>query len=276
MSSKVLQPLVCCFGDPVAGNPTQFVMSRAASEAGLDWRFFTAHVQSGDFDAAIRGIRALGLQGFCVLDPYQNAVVPFLDTITEAGLALGRVTVGRSEGNSWLGDNLLGQAILLTLERAIGKLDQLLDREGVVTTPKKRIVCATSPALAKAVEVSGRESNIELLHFEPLVENVLPDIEQTDESNLPVALIVEGRIPRGLVKQLASLKWHPHACFLQVSSRSDLESAEDLDVAKQIGLRLVDRLELAAQEAACNFQFWTGVVPNFEIVRESIEEYQAC
>jgi shikimate 5-dehydrogenase len=42
-----------------------------------------------------------------------------------------------------------------------------------------------------------------------------------------------------------------------------------------MGLRLVDRLELAAQEAACNFQFWTGVSPNFELIRESIEEYQA-
>jgi shikimate dehydrogenase len=275
ISSKVLQPLVCCFGDPVAGNPTQFVMSRAAAEAGLDWRFFTAHVQSSDFDAAIRGIRALGLQGFCVLDPYQNVVGSFLDTITESGLALGRVTVGRSEGNSWLGDNLLGQAILLTLERTIGKFEQPHDREEGVVAPKKRIVCASSSALSKAVDVSGRELNIELLHIEPSADSVLPDIDQNDEPNLPVALIVEGRIPRGLAKQLASLKWDPQACFLQVSTRSDLESAEDVDVAKQIGLRFVDRLELAAQEAACNFQFWTGVAPNFELIRESIEEYQA-
>ena len=274
-SSKVLQPLVCCFGDPVAGNPTQFVMSRAAAEAGLDWRFFTAHVQSNDFDAAIRGIRALGLQGFCVLEPYQHEVGPFLDTITECGLALGRVTVGRSEGNSWLGDNLLGQAVLLTLERTVGRFGQSDNREEVALETKKRIVCVSTSALAKAVELSGRELNLDLLYIEPSAESELPKFEQNEEPNLPVALIVEGRIPRGLLKQLASLKWDPQACFLQVSSRSDQELADDVDAARQMGLRLVDRLELAAQEAACNFQFWTGVSPNFELIRESIEEYQA-
>ena len=276
ISSKVLQPLVCCFGDPVAGNPTQFVMSRAATEAGLDWRFFTAHVQASDFDAAIRGIRALGLQGFCVLEPYQNAVGPFLDTITESGLALGRVTVGRSEGNSWLGDNLLGQAILLTLERTIGKFEQIPEREESIVVPKKRIVFASSSQLAKAVELSGRELNIEMLHVELSADSVLSGMEQRDESSLPVALVVEGRIPRGLAKQLASLRWDSNSCFLQVAVRNDLEAAEDVEVAKLMGLHYVDRLELAAQEAACNFQFWTGVKPSFELIRESIEEYQAC
>ncbi len=87
---------------------------------------------------------------------------------------------------------------------------------------------------------------------------------------------MEGRIPRGLAKQLASLRWDSNSCFLQVAVRNDLEAAEDVEVAKLMGLHYVDRLELAAQEAACNFQFWTGVKPSFELIRESIEEYQAC
>ncbi|MCU0712358.1 MAG: hypothetical protein MUC43_09875 [Pirellula sp.] len=274
-SSKVLQPLVCCFGDPVAGNPTQFVMSRAAAEAGIDWRFFTSHVQLADFESAIRGIRALGLQGFCVLEPYQHEVGSFLDTITECGLALGRITVGRSEGNSWLGDNLFGQAIWLTLERTLGKFSQLDLAEGAATLPKKRILCVSTPEMAKAIELSGRDLNVELIHIEPSTESEPPAFEHNDEPNLPVALITEGRIPRGLTKQLAAINWAPQACFMQVSSRSDQELADDVDTAKQIGLKPIDRLELAAQEAACNFQFWTGVVPNYDLIRESIEEYQA-
>lgn len=275
-SSKVLQPLVCCFGDPVAGNPTQFVMSRAAAEAGIDWRFFTAHVHSADFESAIKGIRALGLQGFCVLEPYQQDVGSFLDTITECGLALGRVTVGRSEGNSWLGDNLLGQAIWLTLERSLGMALANESQEATAPSTKRRIVCVSTPALAKAMELSARELNVELIHLEPAVDCEQPELELIEESRSPVALVAEGRIPRGLVKQLASVKWHTQACYLQVSSRSDRELSDDLETAKQIGLKSVDRLELAAQEAACNFQFWTGITPNFDLIRESIEEYQAC
>jgi hypothetical protein len=157
----------------------------------------------------------------------------------------------------------------------MGKFDQCNEREDVTLVPKKRIICVSSSSLAKAVELSGRELHMDLLCIEPSAESELPQLEQNEEPNLPVALITEGRIPRGLLKQLASLKWNPQACFLQVSSRSDQQLADDIDAAKQLGLRLIDRLELAAQEAACNFQFWTGVVPSYDLIRESIEEYQA-
>ena len=69
--TRVLQPHVCCVGNPVAGNPTQFVMYRAARAAGVDWRFFTSQVAVEQFETAFRGIQALGLDGVAVLEPFQ-------------------------------------------------------------------------------------------------------------------------------------------------------------------------------------------------------------
>lgn len=106
-----LQPHVVCLGNPVVGNPTQFVMSRATRECGLDWRFFTSQVREDEFETAVRGVQALGLHGMVLLDPFQTPVLPLLDTVTESARLLNRVTVARSDGNSWLGDNLLPTAI---------------------------------------------------------------------------------------------------------------------------------------------------------------------
>jgi hypothetical protein len=274
--SKVLQPLVCCFGDAVAGNPTQFVMSRTAAETGMDWRFFTSYVQREDFEAAIRGIRALGLQGFCVLDPYQSEVVPFMDTVTESALALGKVTVGRVEGRSWLGDNLLGQSIWLTIQKATDKIPKEVNVDEDKPPAISTLLCVSSPALAKSITVSERDWDAELHHVEPSLETEIPEFLSESSNKKPIGLIVEGRIPRGLVKKLASVNWADDACFLQVSPRKDRESVEDSEIAKQLGLKPIDRLELVAQEAACNFQFWTGSPANYNLIREYIEEHQSC
>ena len=44
-SSPPSQEVVCCLGQPVAGNPTQYMMEKAFGAAGLeDWKYLTCEV----------------------------------------------------------------------------------------------------------------------------------------------------------------------------------------------------------------------------------------
>jgi len=52
-----LQPIVCCLGQPVAGNPTQYMMEQAFIAAGLDWRYLTLEVPPDKLADAIRGTK---------------------------------------------------------------------------------------------------------------------------------------------------------------------------------------------------------------------------
>ena len=52
---STLQPIVCCMGQPVAGNPTQFMMERAFAAAGLEWRYLTLEVPPDRLGDAVRG-----------------------------------------------------------------------------------------------------------------------------------------------------------------------------------------------------------------------------
>ena len=116
---RVLQPLVACLGNPVGGNPTQFVMTRLAREAELDWRFFTSQVPPELFDTAFRGIQALGMSGVAILPPFETSLKPFLDSISPRALALGKVQVVKWESDRWIGDETISTAILRALTHRI-------------------------------------------------------------------------------------------------------------------------------------------------------------
>lgn len=116
---RVLQPLVACLGNPVGGNPTQFVMTRLAREAELDWRFFTSQVPPELFETAFRGIQALGMSGAAILPPFETSLTPFLDSISPRALALGKVQVVRWESDQWTGDETISTAILRALTHRI-------------------------------------------------------------------------------------------------------------------------------------------------------------
>jgi hypothetical protein len=116
---RVLQPLVACLGNPVGGNPTQFVMTRLAREAELDWRFFTSQVSPELFETAFRGIQALGMSGVAILPPFETSLKPFLDSISPRALALGKVQVVKWESDRWTGDETISTAILRALTHRI-------------------------------------------------------------------------------------------------------------------------------------------------------------
>ena len=44
VASQSIQEIVSCMGQPVAGNPTQYMMEKAFVRAGLDWRYLTLEV----------------------------------------------------------------------------------------------------------------------------------------------------------------------------------------------------------------------------------------
>ena len=62
MADKPIQELVSCMGQPVAGNPTQFMMERAFEDCELDWRYLTLEVPAENLKDAMAGFRAMGLR----------------------------------------------------------------------------------------------------------------------------------------------------------------------------------------------------------------------
>ena len=78
-------------GDPVAGNPTQYMLEKAFAAGRLDWRFLTFEVPALDFEGALRGARIFGFHGIMLAPPHRSTVLPYLEELSEVARLCGQV-----------------------------------------------------------------------------------------------------------------------------------------------------------------------------------------
>lgn len=279
-----LQPIVCCLGNPVAGNPTQFVMSRAAKDCGLDWRFFTSQVAEEGFEAAVRGVQALGMQGMVVLDPFQTKIIPWLDTVTQSALRLNRVSIARSDGNSWLGDNLFPLAVWQVLqsvsEQSIAPINADSEVENVEaseefvsTRSRLNTLFVGSVALFESLALSRPSDEGRFEHWVPGTSSLTEERFSEGLSKEWNVVVFEKTPDPSTVKGLLMLPWSKNPLFGFLESPSAQEGRKARELFFHRGFRAIEPVEWMVRETMANFAFWTGVTPPADGIRESLEEY---
>jgi len=309
---RVLQPLVACLGNPVGGNPTQFVMTRIARDAELDWRFFTSHVEQELFETAFRGVQAMGMAGAAILPPFQNEATRLVDQLTPAARILGRVSVARCDGQSWIGENTFGAAVVsLLASRFAGQgLDSDVAfaaqsiavlgtkqtaravQEAIVSIPGDyRVIHCTEPGqeaesqrMAQTVATPESEQSSELGALECRSLDQLSELVSELDRPLRV-LIVED--PASIMKPNSGLRakaireilWAVRPLCLFTKSHScpttQFEKLKQTFREELQGRELdtADEMDLMVHQTAVDFHFWTSYEPGLELIRESLEEY---
>jgi len=91
MSANYKFELVGVLGHPVAENPTCVMQEAAFAALGLPWRYLTMDVAPAFLPDAIRGVRALGMQGVNLTIPHKVAVLPLLDDVSPDAARIGAV-----------------------------------------------------------------------------------------------------------------------------------------------------------------------------------------
>ena len=274
-----LQEVVCCLGQPVAGNPTQYMMEKAFAAAGLDWRYLTCEVPPEVLPDAMKGLRALGFKGANFTIPHKVAVIPYLDGLSPAAELMGAVNCMNRVGGKLIGENTDGKGFFRSLR-------ELCDPAGMHVA----ILGAGGAARAIAVELAlhgvaqitivnrGAERGQALAdllkqrtkaaaEFVPLVGEyaVLPEtamfINATSiglgapQARVPVA--VESLRPELIV---ADVVFNPPQTWL-------------MRTAGERGCKTLDGLGMLVQQAVISFQIWTGREPDARVMRDALEEF---
>src|SRR3954454_24242045 len=97
--------LVALLGDPVAHSRSPRMQNAAFAARGLDWAYVACRVAADEFDAAVRGLAALGFAGANVTIPHKAAAARIADELDDAAERGGSVNTlvfrdGRIEGSS--------------------------------------------------------------------------------------------------------------------------------------------------------------------------------
>src|SRR5215469_10394177 len=135
-----LQEICTLFGQPVAGNPTQYMIEKAFAHHGLDWRYLTLEVAPEDLSDAVRGMRAMGFRGGNITKPHKVAVVQWLDRLSDAAALMGAVNCIVREDRHLVGENTDGKGFMQSLT-------------GLTDPAGKRVVLFGAGGAARAIGV---------------------------------------------------------------------------------------------------------------------------
>lgn len=277
--STALQEIVCCMGQPVAGNPTQYIMEKAFAAAGLDWRYLTLEVSPEQLADAVRGMKAMGFRGGNFTVPHKVAVLPLLDGLSPAAELIGAVNcVNQTEGKL-LGENTDGKGFLQSLRT-------------VVDPAGKQIVVLGAGGAARAVAVElalAGAAAITIVNRTP--DRGQPLVDVLASKTKAAATLVEWKgdyaVPATteVLINATSIGLNDPAARVPVAVDSLRQGLVVADVvfnppktrflaeAEQHGCTTLDGLGMLVNQAVIGFEIWTGVKPDAAVMREALEEF---
>lgn len=279
MSDAPLQPIVCCLGDPLAGNPMQLLMERAFRAAGLDWRFLSFEVSRDRLTDAVRGLKALGFHGAAFTTPHQVAVIELLDRLTPEAQAIGAVNCAYVQDGVWVGDNTDGPSFTMTLQ-------------GLTELSQAHVVVLGAGGTARAVAVElARKQISKLTIVNRTLEKAQALAEQLAQQHSleTQAVAWQGayQIPAEttLLVHATTMGW----CDSDESPALDWSLVKPelvvadvifnppettlLREARRRGLKTLSGIQMMANQVALAYRKWTGTDPKTDIIRETLEEY---
>ncbi len=278
-NSDSLQEIVCCMGQPVAGNPTQFMIERAFAAAGLDWRYLTLEVPPESLEDAIRGLRAMGFKGGNFTIPHKVAVIQYLDGLSEAAELMGAVNCVNRVGDKLIGENTDGKGFVQSLRKVAspeGKKVTILGAGGAARA------IAVELGLSKAAEITivnrtaerGQEladllnERVQVAAKYAAWDGKYPVEEGTD------IVINATSIGLGNAAARVPLDYDTLRPAMVVADVIfNPPQTVFLTEANDRGCTTLDGLGMLVNQGVIGFKIWTGVNPDADVMREALEEY---
>lgn len=308
MESKI-QPILCCVGAAVAGQPTQFLMERAFEAAQCDWRVITVEVQPENFQVALNGMRAMSFTALRFFPELQ----PLAATLThqQPPASLGAVTSAMRQGangkeDQWEYWDNQGFGILDLIESASPPTSTLiwLIGQSRLTTSLYHAIHATgySPNQLLWSDTTAESAVADM----PLLASQPPAIQPASQQPASEPSSSQPSIPQPIITPLVDVEQRlkdllsnanliTHLVVVGESLACQLPRLSQLEVAGEIQLLMATNQRLTRQQVneawtsgkatiysendqliaaeAYDFKRWTGLPADLELLRDAYDEY---
>jgi shikimate dehydrogenase len=274
-----LSPLYCCIGDPVVGNPTQYMIEQAFAALGYPGRYVTIHIPAKDLEDAVKAIRTLGFAGANVTTPHKQTIIPFLDTLTDSAHLSGAVNcITRGEDGSLIGDNTDGKGFFRTL---VSHVPDWQERTILIFGAGGAAAAITAElVLAEAKEV------VIINRTEERAQALVQRMQSISRTTVRTALW-NGTYPinedRLIVVQATSVGLFDEEAVIDVSFKTGLTDVIACDVvfnpvktkflsrAEEAGAVTLDGLGMLVEQGAIAIEGWTGKSPDRLLMKSALE-----
>lgn len=271
--------LVGVFGDPVDGNPTGVVEEAGFAAANLNWRYLTLRVPVEKLPDAMKGMRAMGMRGINLTMPHKIAVLEYLDELSEAARIIGAVNTVVDRDGRLIGENTDGKGFVRSLKDAniplSGKVIAILGAGGAAKAIG--VECALAGARRIHIINRNRERGEELA--ETIRKNTAADAafhpwQGTAEIPADADILINATCV-GLAPDVDSF---PDVRYDQIRPGMPVcdvvfnpAMPVFLKKAQAQGARVLTGLGMLVNQAALNFEIWTGVEAPREVMMEALK-----
>ena len=273
------------FGHPVEHSFSPAMHNAAFTALKMDYVYVPFLVGPGGLSAATAAIKALNLAGVNVTIPHKQAVLPFLDELSEEARLIGAVNtiVNRS---GWLyGDNTDGRGFLRSLKESTGfnptgKTVLILGAGGAARAVAVQLALAGIKKLLVANRTQSRA--VELAGFiserTGVSTEVIPwpqkEFERLPDEALQEAHLVVQATPMGMCTSDYETVPLPFDLFRPGQVACDLVynpiETVFLKKASAAGAAIVDGLGMLLHQGALAFEMWVGTAAPLKVMRKAL------
>ena len=255
------------------------MIESAFRDKGLEWRYLTIEVAPNELADAVSGIRAMGFRGINLTIPHKVEVIQHLDRLTEEAALMGAVNCVIRKGEELIGENTDGKGFVQSLRE--------------VTDPVgKRIVMFGAGGAARAIGVEvGLAGAAEITVVNRTAERGQALVDLLNQKVNVKANFVRWEsdfdIPKtaDVVIHATSIGLYPDVdariALNSATLRPDMVVADVIPnppttrlvrEAREIGCTVLDGLGMLVNQGVIGFKLWTGVDPDPNVMRNSLEE----
>lgn len=281
MPANFKAELVACFGQPVAENPTGVMQEAAFRALGLNWRYLTVEVAPADLRAAMRGVRAFGMQGLNLTIPHKVAVMQHLDEVSPDAAMIGAVNTVRRDGARLIGENTDGKGFLRGVRQDAG-VDPRGKRAVILGAGGAARAIATELALAGVSEIVV--VNRSAARAEPMVRDLIAGTgarvkfqewrgiyEVPEDADLLVNATSIGLYPDVDAMPPEDLRTASPSLLVADAVFNPPETRL-LAAARACRLKVLDGLSMLVYQGVIGFELWTGQKAPEGVMKDALRE----
>jgi len=276
-SQHFLHELVGSLSQGADGNPTVAMVEAAFRHHGLHWRYINMEVSPADLGAAVKGARAMGFRGFNCSLPHKVSVIAHLDGLGQSASVMGAVNCVVLRDGRLIGENTDGKGFLKSLQ-------SMIDPRG------KSVVLFGAGGAARAIAVELGLAGVRHITIVNRSEQRGAELVNVlrEQLQLEAQLVVwsgDYTVPEGtdvVINGTSIGLYDPEArVAIDLDSLRPGMIAADvvfnpvrtrfLTEAAARGCRPLDGLGMLVNQGIVGIQYWTGIDPQPEVMRQALE-----
>ena len=259
-----LTQLYCVFGNPARHSKGPVIHNAAFKNKGINAVYLAFEVQ--DAARVAQAVRSLDIKGASVTIPFKESIMKYIDWIDPAAKAIGAVNTLVNENGVLKGYNTDCQAAVAPLVPfgISGKIVCIVGAGGAA-----RAVAHGIAAQNGDIIITNRTEQKGQALAEAVNARFIPAKEMVNIQ----ADVVINTTSIGMIPKADGLSFPPEALTSEMVVMDVVYTplrTRLLDAAEQKGCTTIDGLSMFIAQAAAQFELWTGIPPDTDLMRNTI------